>query len=106
MNDMTIPHIIVGSTYKVDYVIITQSRSMVCLSEFPDVVYGAGFFTLFIDNEEISIIRDYRALKKISNDNCRETTIMICRDLSDDRLAQIKQKHNNLRIIIRSDILK
>lgn len=106
MHDMTIPHIIVGTTYRVDYVIITQSRSMVCLSEFPDEVYGAGFFTLLIDNEEISIIRDYRALKRISNDICRETTLVICNDLSEDRTSQIKQKHSNIRIIKRSEILQ
>ncbi len=106
LNDMTIPHIIVGATYRVDYVIIAQSRSMVCLSEFPEQVFGAGLFTYHINEEEIHIIWDYRALKRISNDTCRETTLMICRDLSEDRIAQIKQKHNNLRFIIRSDILK
>ena len=97
LNDMTLPHIIVGSTYKVDYVIITQSRSMVCLSEFPEVIYGAGFFTFYIDNKEISIIRDYRVLKRLSNDTCRETELMICTDLSQDREFQIKKKHNNIR---------
>lgn len=106
MNDMTIPYIIVGTTYRVDYVIIAQSRSMVCLSEFPEVIYGAGFFTLYIDNEEIRIIRDYRALKRLSNDTCRETTLMICNDLLEDRIAQIKQKHGNIRIITRSEILQ
>lgn len=106
MNDMTIPYIIVGTTYRVDYVIIAQSRSMVCLSEFPEVIYGAGFFTLYIDNEEIRIIRDYRALKRLSNDTCRETTLMICNDLSEDRITQIKQKHGNIRIITRSEILQ
>lgn len=106
MNDMTIPHIVVGATYRVDYVIIAQSRSMVCLSEFPELVYGAGLFTFYIDNEEIHIIWDYRALKRIANDTLRETTLVICRDLSEERITQIKQKHNNLRIIIRSDILK
>ena len=45
---MTIPHIVVGATYRVDYVIIAQSRSMVCLSEFPKLVYGAGLFTFYI----------------------------------------------------------
>ena len=106
MNDMTIPYIIVGTTYRVDYVIIAQSRSMICLSEFPEVIYGAGFFTLYIDNEEIRIIRDYRALKRLSNDICRETTLMICNDLSEDRITQIKQKHGNIRIITRSEILQ
>lgn len=106
MNDMTIPHIVVGATYRVDYVMIAQSRSMVCLSEFPELIYGAGFFTYFIDGEEISIIRDYRALKRISNDACRETTLMICNDLSEDRITQIKQKHGNIRIITRSEILR
>lgn len=106
MNDTTIPYIIVGTTYRVDYVIIAQSRSMVCLSEFPEVIYGAGFFTLYIDNEEIRIIRDYRALKRLSNDTCRETTLMICNDLSEDRITQIKQKHGNIRIITRSEILQ
>lgn len=106
MNDMTIPYIIVGTTYRVDYVIIAQSRSMVCLSEFPEVIYGAGFFTLYIDNEEIRIIRDYQALKRLSNDTCRETTLMICNDLSEDRITQIKQKHRNIRIITRSEILQ
>lgn len=106
MNDMTIPYIIVGTTYRVDYVIIAQSRSMICLSEFPEVIYGAGFFTLYIDNEEIKIIRDYRALKRLSNDTCTETTLMICNDLSEDRITQIKQKHGNIRIITRSEILQ
>lgn len=102
MNDITIPHIVVGATYRVDYVIIAQSRSMVCLSGFPEVIYGAGLFTFYIDNEEIHIIWDYRALKRLSNDTCRETTLMICNDLSEDRIAQIRHKHNNLRVIIRS----
>ncbi len=70
------------------------------------MIYGAGLFTFYIDNEEIHIIWDYRALKRLSNDTCRETTLMICNDLSEDRITQIKQKHNNLKIIIRSDILK
>lgn len=104
MNDMTIPYIIVGTTYRVDYVIIAQSRSMICLSEFSEVIYGAGF--LYIDNEEIRIIRDYRALKRLSNDTCRETTLMIGNDLSEDRITQIKQKHGNIRIITRSEILQ
>lgn len=106
LNDMTIPHIMVGATYRVDYVIIAQSRSMICLSEFSEVIYGAGFFTYFIDGEEISIIRDYRALKRLSNDSCRETTLMICNDLSEDRMAQIRTKHDNMRIITRSEILQ
>lgn len=92
----------VGATYRVDYVIIAQSRSMVCMSRFPEVIYGAGLFTFHIDNEEIHIIWDYRALKRLSNDTCRETTLMICNDLSEDRIAQIRHKHNNLRVIIRS----
>lgn len=102
MNDITIPHIVVGATYRVDYVIIAQSRSMVCLSGFPEVIYSAGLFTFYIDNEEIHIIWDYRALKRLSNDTCRETMLMICNDLSKDRIAQIRHKHNNLRVIIRS----
>lgn len=102
MNDITIPHIVVGATYRVDYVIIAQSRSMVCLSGFPEVIYGAGLFTFYIDNEEFHIIWDYRALKRLSNDTCRETMLMICNDLSEDRIAQIRHKHNNLRVIIRS----
>lgn len=106
MNDMTIPHIVVGATYRVDYVMIAQSRSMVCLSEFPELIYGAGLFTFFIDDEKIHIIWDYRALKRISNDTCRETTLMICNDLSEDRITQIKQKHGNIRIITRSEILR
>lgn len=106
LNDMTIPHIMVGATYRVDYVIIAQSRSMICLSEFSEVIYGAGFFTYFIDGEEISIIRDYRVLKRLSNDSCRETTLMICNDLSEDRMAQIRTKHDNMRIITRSEILQ
>lgn len=106
MNDMTIPHIVVGATYRVDYVIIAQSRSMVCLSEFPEAIYGAGLFTFYIDNEEIHIIWDYRALKRLSNNTCRETTLMICNDLSEDRIAHIKQKHGNIRIITRSEILQ
>lgn len=106
MNDMTIPHIVVGATYRVDYVMIAQSRSMVCLSEFPKLIYGAGLFTFFIDDEKIHIIWDYRALKRISNDTCRETTLMICNDLSEDRITQIKQKHGNIRIITRSEILR
>lgn len=101
MNDMTIPHIVVGTTYRVDYAIIERSWSKVCLSGFPEVIYGAGLFTFYIDNEEINIIWDYRALKRLSNDNCRETTLMI-NDLSEDRIAQIRHKHNNLRVIIRS----
>lgn len=106
MNDMTIPHIVVGAIYRVDYVIIAQSRSMVCLSEFPELIYGTGLFTFFIDDEKIHIIWDYRALKRISNDTCRETTLMICNDLSENRITQIKQKHGNIRIITRSDILQ
>lgn len=106
MNDMTIPHIVVGATYRVDYVIIAQSMSMVCLSEFPELIYGAGLFTFFIDDEKIHIIWDYRALKRISNDTCRETTLMICNDLSEDRMAQIRTKHDNMRIITRSEILR
>lgn len=106
MNDMTIPHIVVGATYRVDYVMIAQSRSMVCLSEFPELIYGAGLFTFFIDDEKIHIIWDYRALKRISNDTCRESTLMICNDLSEDRITQIKQKHGNIRIITRSEILR
>ena len=106
MNDMNIPHIVVGATYRVDYVIIAQSRYMVCLSEFPELIYGAGFFTFFIDDEKIHIIWDYRALKRISNDTCRETTLMICNDLSEDRMAQIRTKHDNMRIITRSEILR
>lgn len=101
-----IPQLEIGKSYNVDYVIIGLSRSMVCLSEFPEQVFGGGFFTYYINREEIHIIWDYRALKKISNDTCRETTLIICRDLSNDRIAQIKQKHNTIRIIIRSDILK
>lgn len=104
--DNTMPQLEIGKSYNVDYVIIAPSRSMVCLSEFPEQVFGAGFFTFYINEEKIHIIWDYRALKRISNDTCRETTLMICRDLSENRIAQIKQKHSNLRIIIRSDILK
>ena len=96
----------IGKSYNVDYVIIGRLCSMLCLSEFPEQVFGAGLFTFYINEEKIHIIWDYRALKRISNDYCRETTLMICRDLSEDRIAQIKQKHSNLRIIIRSEILK
>lgn len=101
-----IPQLEIGKSYNVDYVIIAASRSMVCLSEFPEQVFGAGFFTFYINEEKIHIIWDYRALKRLSKDSCRETTLMVCRDLSENRIAQIKHKHSNLRIIIRSDILK
>lgn len=104
MNDMTIPHILVGATYRVDYVIIGRSWSKICLSDFSELLYGTGLFTFFIDDEEIHIIWDYRALKRLSNDTCRETTLMICNDLSEDRITQIKQKHGNIRIITRSEI--
>ena len=40
MNDMTIPHIVVGTTYRVDYAIIERSWSKVCLSGFPEVIYS------------------------------------------------------------------
>jgi len=103
--DITIPQLEIGKSYDVDYVIIGRSWSKVCLSEFPEQLFGAGLFTYYINDEEIHIIWDYRALKRISNDACRETTLMICRDLSKDRAVQIKLKHNNLRIISRSDIL-
>lgn len=104
--DNTIPQLEIGKTYNVDYVIIGRSCSMVCLSEFPEQVYGAGLFTYYLNEEEIHIIRDYKALKRISNDSCRETTLMICRDLSEERITQIKERHSNIRIIIRSDIIK
>ncbi len=104
--DTTIPQLEIGKSYNVDYVIIGRSRSMLCLSEFPELLFGAGLFTFYINDEEIHIIWDYRALKRISNDSCMETTLIICRSLSEDRIAQIKQKHNNIRVIIRSVIIK
>lgn len=103
--NITMPQLEIGKSYNVDYVIIGRSRSILCLSEFPELLFGAGLFTFYINDEEIHIIWDYRALKIISNDTCMETTLMICRSLSLDRITQIKQKHNNLRVIIRSDIL-
>ena len=104
--DNTIPQLEIGKSYNVDYVIIAPSRSMVCLSQLPEQVLGAGFFTFYINEEKIHIIWDYRALKRISNDSCRETTLMICRDLSEERITQIKERHSNIGIIIRPDILK
>lgn len=82
-----IPQLEIGKSYNVDYVIIGLSRSMVCLSEFPEQVFGAGLFTYYINEEKIHIIWDYKALKRISNDTCRGTTLVICRDLSEDRIA-------------------
>lgn len=104
--DITIPQLEIGKFYNVDYVIIGRSWSKVCLSEFPEQLFGAGLFTYYINDEEIHIIWDYRALKRISNDTCMETTLIVCRSLSEDRITQIKQKHNNIRVIIRSDIIK
>jgi len=104
--DITIPQLEIGKFYNVDYVIIGRSWSKVCLSEFPEQLLGAGLFTFYINDEEIHIIWDYRALKRISNDTCMETTLIVCRSLSEDRITQIKQKHNNIRVIIRSDIIK
>ena len=106
VNGMIIPNIEIGITYTVDYVIMGRSWSKVCLSEFPELEYNTILFTFLIDNEEINLIWDYRALKRLSNDTCRETTLMICNDSSEDRMAQIRTKHDNMRIITRSEILQ
>lgn len=106
VNENSLPNIVVGSTYGVDYIIIAPSMSMVCLSEFPEMLFRPFSFTFFIGNEPINIIQDYRELKRRSNDIHRGTTLMICNDLSEDRIAQIKQRYDYFRIITRSDMLQ
>lgn len=91
--------------YNVDYAIIGRSWSKVCLTELPDKTFSSILFTYYIDGEEINIIEDYRSIKKLSNISREVTTIVIYRELSNNRIAQIRQRHGNIRIINRPDIL-
>lgn len=77
---------------------------MVCLPEYPEQLMNSVLFSFFIDGELFSLTRDYQALRRISRDTYKATTLVIYNVLSEERLTQIKQKHNNVRIIIRSDI--
>lgn len=99
-----IPQLEIGKTYNVDYVIIGSSWTMVCLSEYPEQFVNSVLFSFFIDGELFSLTRDYQALRRVYKDTYKATTLVIYNVLSENRLKQIKQKHNNVRIIIRSDI--
>lgn len=97
----------IGKTYEVEYAIIGRSWTMVCLKEFPNELYNSALFNFYINGEDIRhIATDYRALKRMTNDSYQETTNLIYSSLSDERIAEIKKRHNNTRILIRSELLK
>lgn len=80
---------------------------MVCLNEFPNDLYNSTLFNFYINGEDIgSIAADYRALKRMTHDNYQSTTTLIYNSLSDERIAEIKKRHNNTRTLIRSELLK
>ncbi len=101
-----VPTIEIGKIYNVEYAIIGRSWSTVCFSEIPEQQFSSELFTYYIGGDEIGIIADYLAIRRISNDMSRPTTtIMICKKLSDARIAQIRQRHRIKKIIFRSDFL-
>lgn len=101
-----VPTIEIGKIYNVEYAIIGRSWTTVCFSEIPDQQFNAILFTYYIGGDKISIIADYFTIRRISNDMSRfTTTIMICKKLSDARIAQIRQMYRIKKIIFRSDFL-
>ena len=104
-TDKDIPQLEVGKTYNVDYAVIGRSWTKICLSEYPEHLFSSVLFSFFFGGEIISPARDYRELKRITNDTYRATTLIIYSDLSEDRIEQIRKRHSCVRIIIRSDIL-
>lgn len=106
-TDAEVPTIEIGKIYNVEYAIVGRSWSTVCFSEIPEQLFNSILFTYYIGGDEINMIADYHTIRRISNDMSRNTTtIMICKKLSDARIAQIRQRHNSIkRIIFRSDFL-
>lgn len=97
----------IGETYEVEYAIIGRSWTKVCLNEFPNELYNSTLFNFYINGEDIvDIVADYLALKRMTYDNYRATTTLIYSSLSDERIAEIKKRHNYTRILIRSELLK
>ncbi|WP_304472814.1 hypothetical protein [uncultured Duncaniella sp.] len=106
-NNTDTQQLSIGKTYEVEYAIIGRSWTMVCLKEFPNELYNSAMFNFYINGEDIRhIATDYRALKRMTNDNYHETTTLIYRSLSEARIAEIKELRNNTRILIRSELLK
>lgn len=87
-----------------DYAIIGLSWSEVCFSELPEQLFNSILFSFYIDGEEINIIEDYHAIRRISNDTYRATTLIIY-SVSENRIVEIKKQYANLRILVRSNII-
>lgn len=106
-NNTKTQQLSIGKTYEVEYAIIGRSWTMVCLKEFPNELYNSVLFNFYISGEDIGrIATDYRALKRMTNDNYHETTTLIYSPLSDERISEIRNQHYNTRILIRSELLK
>ncbi len=106
-NNIDLPQLTIGETYEVEYAIIGHSCTMVCLKESPNELYNSALFHFNINGEDIGhIATDYRVLKRMTHDNYQETTTLIYSSLSDERITEIKKRHNNTRILIRSELLK
>lgn len=105
-QNMDLPQLTVGESYSVEYAIICPSRILIGLSAFPKETFNSAQFSFCMNDDEISLIWDYRALKRLMNDNYRGITIVIYDELSTERISEIKQRYNDMRIIIRSEIIK
>ena len=102
------PCLTLGKEYSVDYVLLGRSWSRVCLSEFPDCEFDRHYFTFHINGKQIDIIEDYFAIIRLSKYTpIIYTTLMICRNLSEDRLNQVMEwRGRYTRIINRWGMLE
>lgn len=105
-NKLDLPQLTVGESYSVECAIICPSRTLIGLSAFPKETFNSAQFNFYMNDDAVSLIWDYRALKRLVNDNYRGTTIVIYDELSTERISEIKQRHNGMRVIIRSEIIK
>lgn len=105
-NNLDLSQLTVGESYSVEYAIICPSRTLIGLSAFPKETFNSAQFNYYMNDDAVSLIWDYRALKRLMNDNYRGTTIVIYDELSTERISEIKQRHNGMRVITRSEIIK
>lgn len=103
-NNLDLPQLTIGESYTVEYAIICSSRTFIGLSAFPKETFNSAQFSFYLNDDAISLIWDYCALKRLMNDDYRGTTIVIYDGLSAERISEIKQRYNT-RVLIRSEII-
>lgn len=105
-DNLDLSQLTIGESYTVEYAIICPSRTFIGLSAFPKETFNSAQFSFYMNDDAISLTWDYRALKRLMNDDYRGTTIVIYDELSAERISEIKQRYNGMRVIMRSDIIE